>query len=333
MTVKYVPPYTPRKLLSFCIPTYAQPSQIKRTLDSLLDQELDEVEIVIRDDNSDSETERIVSEYLSKLPIRYFHMSKEGVDLAFMFVSEEANGEFIWWFGDDVLCPGTIRKVVDILKRYEHLDFMYVNSTDISESNYSVNIGGSRISKDRNEVLRILRDQLGFCSAMLFRKEILLCGMQKAKKFVGTSWVTLFLSLNTLSVGKLFYLLDGKNFLSDSKPPGGTRWYDSFEVHGLNYFVIAQEFKYEFDQKSLRGVLTNKFGSAWRAVIVERALGFRTGFASPSPKIMRMAKLYWNYPEFYIALPLMLVPRSVLRVFYALYKSIKNSRGKGASSQ
>ena len=77
----------PRKLLSFCIPTYGQPMQLKRTLDSLLGQDLEEVEIVIRDDNPDTESERIVSEYLTKLPIRYFHMSKEGVDLAFMFVS------------------------------------------------------------------------------------------------------------------------------------------------------------------------------------------------------------------------------------------------------
>jgi glycosyltransferase involved in cell wall biosynthesis len=316
-----------RKLLSFCIPTYGQPRQLRRTLDSLLGQDLEEVEIVIRDDNPDSETEKIVSEYLTKLPIKYFHMSKEGVDLAFMFVSKEANGDFVWWFGDDVLCPGTVGKVVDVLKNNEELDFMYVNSTDMSGSSYSINIGGSRFIKDRNEVLSVLKDQLGFCSAMLFKKETLLSGMKEAENFVGTSWVTLFLSLNTLSEGKLFYLLDGKNFLSDSKPAGEARWYDSFEVHGLNYFIIAQEFKYKFDHKSLRSVLAYKYGSAWRAVVVERALGFRTGFASPSPKIMRMAKLYWNYPEFYIALPLMLVPRSVLRAFYALYKRIRYLRG------
>ena len=162
---------------------------------------------------------------------------------------------------------------------------------------------------------------------MLFRKETLLSGLKQAEKFVGTSWVTLFLSLHTLSVGKLFYLLDGKNFLSDSKPAGEVRWYDSFEVHGINYFLIVQEFKYLFDRKSLRNVLAYKYGGAWRAVIVERALGFKTGFASPTPKIMKMAKLYWNYPEFYIAFPLMLLPSQILRMFYALYKRMKDFRG------
>ena len=139
-----------RKFLSFCIPTYGQALQLRRTLDSLLGQDLEDVEIVIRDDNPDAETEMIVSEYLAKLPIRYFHLSKEGVDLAFMFVSKVAIGDFVWWFGDDVLCPGTIGKVVNILKHNKELDFMYVNSTDMSGANYSVNIGTSRICKDRN---------------------------------------------------------------------------------------------------------------------------------------------------------------------------------------
>ena len=310
-------------ILSVCIPTYGQPQQIRRTLDSLLGQDLQDIEIVIRDDNADAETETIISHYVSRLPIRYFHLEKEGVDLAFLFVSKEARGKFVWWFGDDVFCPGTVGRVVDALKRNSDVDFMYVNSTDMSGEGYSVNLGGSRLTKDRNEVLSELKDQLGFCSAMLFKKTILLSGMEKAQEYVGTSWVTLFLSMNALAEGSQFYLLDGKNFLSDPKLPGESRWYDSFEVHGINYSLVALEFKGYFDKKLLRHVLAQKFGRSWRAVIVERALGLKTGFASPSPKIMKMAKLYWNYPECYISLPLMLLPRSILQVFYAIYKRIK----------
>jgi hypothetical protein len=76
-------------------------------------------------------------------------------------------------------------------------------------------------------------------------------GLNNAVKHIGTSWVTLFLSMNTLSIGKKFYLLDGNNFLSESKPAGEARWYDSFEVHGINYFLIAQEFRDFFEKKSL----------------------------------------------------------------------------------
>jgi len=315
------------KLLSLCIPTYAQPVQIRRTLDSLLGQVLERVEIVIRDDNPDSETEGVISEYLAKLPIRYFHMTKEGIDPAFLFLSQEASGTFVWWFGDDVLHPGAVGRIVDFLRHNENLDFMYINSTDMSGKNYSIQMGGSRFFRDKNEALLELKDQLGFCSAMLFRKEVLLSGLQEAERFVGSSWVTLFLALNTLAVGKSFYFLDGKNFLSDPKLPGEIRWYDPFEVHGINFFIVMQEFKDVFDRKILRKVLAEKFAQTWRSVVVERARGFKTGFAAPSPKIWKMAKYYWSCPEFYIALPLMLVPRPLLMFLFARYKARVSSRG------
>ncbi|WP_187299246.1 glycosyltransferase family 2 protein [Nitrospira moscoviensis] len=303
-----------------CIPTYGQTRQLKRTLDSLLGQDLQDVEIVIRDDNSDAETEKMVAAYRGKLPIRYFRLRKEGVDRAFMFLSREAEGNFVWWFGDDVFCPGAIGNVMKVLMTHPTIDFMYINSTDLSGAEYSVQICGSRMVKDRNEMLAQLKDQLGFCSAMLFKREILLTGMDRAEQFIGTSWVTLFLSLNALVVGRTFYLLDGKNFLSDPKPPGETRWYDSFEVHGINYSIVARQFEEFFDRKILKRVLAYKFGRSWRAVVVERAQGFTTGFACASPKMVKMAKLYWNYPEFYLASILMLMPRPILRLCYALYK-------------
>lgn len=309
-------------LLSVCIPTYGQPNQMRRTLDSLLGQDLQDVEIIIRDDNPDAETEKIVSGYLTSLPIRYVHLKKEGVDLAFMFVSREARGNFVWWFGDDVFCPGTVGRVLGVLREVRDIDFMYINSTDMTGESYSIHLGGNRLTGDRNEVLSNLKDQLGFCSAMLFKRETLLSGMERAEKFIGTSWVTLFLSLNALSVGKKFYLLDGRNFLSDEKPAGEARWYDSFEVHGINYALVAREFMESFDKKLLRHIQAHKFGRSWRAVVVERAKGFTTGFASSTPKIVKMAKLFWSYPEFYLAFPLMLIPRPMLRLCYSLYKRI-----------
>lgn len=314
-------------VLSFCIPTYGQPQHLKKTLESLRGQNMDGVEIVIRDDNTDSETEKIVAEYLTKIPIRYFHLNREGVDRAFLFLSKEARGDFIWWFGDDVLEPGVIGRVVEFLKCNPGIDFMYINSTDPTGENYSIQLGGSRFFVDRNEVLSLLKDQLGFCSAMLFRREALSIGLGKAESCVGTFWVTFFLVLHTISSGKSFYFLDGRNFLSEPKPAGETRWYDSFLVHGINFALVAQKFDNKFDRRTLRKMLGDKFSRSWRAVIVERALGFNTGFASATPRLAMMFRLYWKYPGFYLAVPLMLIPRSILRGLYSLYKKATNYLG------
>ncbi len=314
-------------VLSFCIPTYGQPHHVRKTLDSLIGQDMDGVEIVIRDDSQDMETERIVAEYLTRLPIRYFHLSKEGVDRAFLFLSKEARGAFVWWFGDDMLEPGTMARVVEFLRCNSSIDFVYINSTDLGGENYSIQQGGSRYFVDRNEVLSTLKDQLGFCSAMLFKKETLSLGLAKAESCVGTFWVTFFLVLHVLSSGKTFYFLDGRNFLSEPKPAGEARWYDSFLVHGINFTVVARKFKNNFNRSTMRKMLGDKFSSSWHAVIVERARGFSTGFAAATPRWAKMFRLYWNYPELYMAIPMLLIPRPVLRGIYSLYKKVGSVRG------
>ena len=165
------------KVLSFCIPTYGQPQKIRETLESLLMQDMDGVEILIRDDNQDSETEKVVSEYLTRLPIIYFHMAKEGVDRAFLFLSKEANGAFVWWFGDDILEPGVISRVMWFLRCNPFVDFIYINSTDLSGEHFSIQLDESQYFADRDDVLVKLKDQLGFCSAMLFRRQTLALGL------------------------------------------------------------------------------------------------------------------------------------------------------------
>ncbi len=158
--------------------------------------------------------------------------------------------------------------------------------------------------------------------------------MAVAQKFIGTTLTGYYLVLHVISQkNKEFVFLQETCILSNTKPPGEVRWYDSFQVHGINYFIVAQEFKDKFDRNSLRKGLADQFGRIWRAVIVERALGLKTGFASPSPKIINMSRLYWSYPEFYIALPLMLLPRPVLRVSYALLKKTRKLRGKRPVSE
>jgi abequosyltransferase len=311
-------------LVSFCIPTYGQPQQIRQTLESLIDEDLTSVEIVIRDDNNDSETEKIISEYKTRLPIRYFHNEKQGLDRAFLFLSNEARGTFVWWFGDDILESGVIARITEFLKSNIDIDLMYINSTDLSGDQFSIQPEGSRYFVDHNEVLYKIKDQLGFCSAILFKRETLVLGFDKAESFVGTAWVTLFLVLHALTRGKKFYFFDGPNFKSNPKPMGEVRWYDSFLVHGVYFALVTRQFEDRFNRKILNELLAYKFSVSWRAVVVERALGFKTGFAAARMHLPMLLRLYWNYPELYIAVPMMLLPRTILARLYRFYKKIKS---------
>jgi hypothetical protein len=95
-------------------------------------------------------------------------------------------------------------------------------------------------------------------------------------------------------------------------------------VHGINYTLISLDFVDKIDRIPYRKGISDQYGRAWRAVIYERALGYQTGFAASRPKLAKMSSLYWTYPEFYIAFPLMLMPRPLLRIMWKIYKNLRN---------
>ena len=319
-------------LLSICLPVYNQSDKVREFFKNIIPQLNPEIsshiEIVIRDDSTNDETKNVVSRYPHN-NLRYFCEKKEGIDQALIFLLEKARGEFVWWFGDDVLEDGIVEILLDIIKSNPAISLIYLNSKNINDdSDIAFRKEGDYFFRDRNQVLEEINDQLGFITAVVFSRRYAMQSLNLAYKHIGTSWVSLFIILSVVANGEKFYFIQKPYILSSPKPPGEKRWYDSFQVHGINYFLIVQEFKDYFDKKVLRKALAEKFGRSWRAVVVERAMGLTTGFGSKSPKVLKMAKLYWSYPEFYIALPLFLTPRLVLKIFYKLYRFLFRCGGK-----
>ncbi len=116
--------------LSFCIPTLNRALFIGETLDSLISQVTDEVEIVIVDGASTDGTEEIVREYQQKCPqIHYFkHEKNMGVDRDYNSAVEYAQGEYCWIMtDDDLLKPGAVETVIKALS-VDDYDLVVVNA-------------------------------------------------------------------------------------------------------------------------------------------------------------------------------------------------------------
>lgn len=111
-------------LLSICIPTYNRAHYLERCLEGVTLQFSDPdiyscVEIVISNNASVDNTRDIVSSYQDKFSnIRYFENEKNlGFDFNIVNVVENAKGEYCWYLGDDdVLCGGSLRRIVDFLR-------------------------------------------------------------------------------------------------------------------------------------------------------------------------------------------------------------------------
>jgi hypothetical protein len=282
-----------------------------------------QIEILVRDDSENNDTEVIVSELKKLAPIQYFRGKKEGVDSAIIFLTEKARGLFVWWIGDDVIAPGAIQKILSLIDQYQDLSFIWVNSHCIkNEEALAVNNRRCYFFSNRDQIFDLDIGLLGFITATVFKRDLAIPGMAQARKHVGSAFVCMYIVLYVIAQEGRYYFLGTPCFSSNPKPSGEVRWYDQFQVFGINLFHIVKEFEGSFNKRQIKKALSKNLAMVVKAIIVERALGLKTGFASPSPKLIPLAKLYWSYWVFWAALPLLILPTFILKGLYGLYRKL-----------
>ncbi|EMA6343374.1 glycosyltransferase family 2 protein [Bacillus cytotoxicus] len=104
-----------KQLVSVVIPLYNAEKYIEETMQSILNQTYQNIEIVIVDDGSKDQSPIIVKELQRKHPekVRYVHQENQGVSVARNTGIEHANGEYVAFLdSDDLWHPNKIEKQV-----------------------------------------------------------------------------------------------------------------------------------------------------------------------------------------------------------------------------
>ena len=105
--------------LSICIPTYNRGKFIVQTLNSMLGQMSDNVEIVVCDNASTDNTEELIRNLQSSCAqLNYFRNATNlGADRNYLRVVDHATGEYCWLFGsDDEMPAGSIIHILEELE-------------------------------------------------------------------------------------------------------------------------------------------------------------------------------------------------------------------------
>lgn len=106
-------------ILSICIPTHNFGQYIGDTLESILAQTNDRVEVIVFDSASTDNTPEIVQSYLKRFPkLRYYRNEKKrGIDRDMAETVNLAQGEYCWLFSsDDIMKEGAISRVLEEIK-------------------------------------------------------------------------------------------------------------------------------------------------------------------------------------------------------------------------
>jgi abequosyltransferase len=317
-------------LLSICILSYNQAPEMERLLNSLASQVSDEVEVIIRDDSTNNETELLVERFSRVFPIRYFHGEKEGIDRTVIFLTNEAKGEFVWWLGDDDVLPGGVATVLDVIKQVPDVVFIWANYRLVNDIKLAIDLQGSRSFKSKNELLELGGAALGFVSATVFKRKMALTGIDGSKRYAGSLFSNLYLVLHVISQPGEYYYIHGPVVICYpttveeiraivTKNSGSEIINAGFEVYGITFSNIVREFTGAFSAAAIRRTIRRTFGQAWRGMLV----GWVGGWDTPKGKRVKMLKYFWTFPECWIALGCFLVPLSVNKLLYRIYKAFR----------
>lgn len=182
--------------LSICIATYNRASYIGETLDSIISQLDDDVELLVVDGASTDNTEDVVRKYAQKESrMRYVRLpAKGGVDQDYDKSVELASGEFCWLLtDDDLLKPGAIAAVKAAIKK--GYDLVVVNA-EVRDRELSVILQSRRIimcdnkvyaPNDMESLFVDASDYLSFIGAVVIRRSVWLS--RDRESYFGTEFI------------------------------------------------------------------------------------------------------------------------------------------------
>lgn len=316
-------------LLSICLLTYNQPNELQRTLESLLPQITEEIrgkiEIIINDNSDDNETKLLVEKMFSKDYIKYFKNEDEKTVYSNVLNAiNRSQGEYVWLFGDDKLEPGAIEHILKIIKNNK-CNYIFTNFyiADQGPGKPVVNLKNDEIVENGSIVLEKAANVLGFISSNIMRRECLL-NIDKETLYRFKEYVNFYVAMHVLSLPGLSYLCSYPYVCAYAVLAGKmTEKYkrDAFKSFVADTPDILNSFKGKFDKKAVKYLLAKNFGHIWRGVLV----GIVNNRGISKDQIKLMFKYYWNFPEFWIALPFFVMPSFMTKFFYKIYAKLKGN--------
>lgn len=266
-------------LLSICIATYNRAGYIGETLDSVIPQLDDDIELLIVDGASTDNTEDVVRQFTQKESrIRYVRLSsKGGVDQDYDKSVELARGEFCWLFtDDDLLRPGAVAAVKTAIKEGHGL--VIVNA-EVRDHKLSSILQRQRVIMPDNKVYSskemecLFIDTLSYISfigAVVIRRNTWL--NRDRKSYFGTEFV---------HIGVIFQkpLMESCLFIAEpyiSIRYGNAQWTPRrFDISVIKWAKLVWSFEHISDQAK-RCIASQEPWSMLRILIMQRGRGAYT---------------------------------------------------------
>jgi len=170
-----------KPLISIIIPTYNGEKFIDKTIKSCLNQTYENIEIIIINDNSKDNTEKIIYEFLYDQRIKYIKNKRNlGIVKNVNMGYRESKGKYVISLGhDDVLKPNHLEIMYDCFER--NTSFVFCNSELIDENgNFIKNMFDETkiLAKLKNPIFEFSKENfINSCGAMVNKEKAFEVGL------------------------------------------------------------------------------------------------------------------------------------------------------------
>ncbi len=139
--------YQNKPLVSVCIPTYNKARYLKKSLESIIDQTYDNLEIIVSDNVSTDNTKEIVKSFTDNRVKYRRNPTNIGCYNNCNECLKVAKGEFVsFYHSDDIYEPDIVEKEVELLQN--HIDVVAVFALDRLVNDNDKIIGKTNIPKE-----------------------------------------------------------------------------------------------------------------------------------------------------------------------------------------
>jgi abequosyltransferase len=302
--------------LSVAIPTYNGAGTIRETLDSIIPQLQENVDIVISDNASTDNTAEIVREYQSKYSnIRYFRNEDNvGADRNFDQAIRRSQGEFVWLFSDDdCLDAGAIAHIIKVLNKYPSVVAVFVNWAVWNES--LTEVKKPRVLEIREDVF--CEDQNQFISTTKLSPLLVSSNIvnrdawigSDSQSYAGTNWIH-YLTIMSMLPRKHSYCVATPYVKFRS---GLFGWKNDYLVR-LNNSLSLINSLFKFEQKGYRHECLVDIGRVGILDLPVILIGAKFQ-GIPVRDIMRTVVCFARYPQFWLmSAPVLFTPSYVFHL-------------------
>lgn len=312
------------KKLTIAIPTYNGARTIKRTLDSIFNQPFpqENVDVIVCDNCSTDSNLSILHAYESKLTL-FKNETNLGGDRNFQLCVERSNSEYVWIIGDDdVLRHDAIEGVLEKIGEEDYASvFVNFSLYDIKANR---EVLGKYLTLDQDVVAKGITPFLeqtniaaNFLSAVVHNKKRF--ESVDATNYLGTCWLQFAVILdyvndsNTLVIAEPYVINMG-----DSSDREFNRGGVGVKIMS-NLFTIVNRAKSGFIQDSVRQKTLQVIHQRLKYRILSAK---RLGLTLNADLLKELINNFGRYGSFWVIdLPLLLTPKFVFTLAYAIYSS------------